>query len=153
MGWLGSEVAHHPSVDDVAEVSLEDAHGFLLGVAAAAGIVVDLSCAWFAAQLCNCDSVQAGVDASVAAAVEAMPDGCAVSFGAGGGEWALPLKRAKPPVPVNRRGSPTSTRSSASIRSAMPHSSLRVEPACRASFSSALAASRSWASSCATASR
>src|SRR6516164_4285874 len=92
MGWLGSEVAHHPSVDDVAEVSLEDAHGFLLGVAAAAGVVVDLSCAWFAAQLCNCDSVQAGVDASVAAAVEAMPDGCAVSFGAGGGEWGAAVE-------------------------------------------------------------
>src|SRR5579875_2386269 len=66
------------------------------------------------------------------------------------GRGAVPLNRAKPPSPVKRRGSPTSTNSSASERLAMPHSPERVEPARRARFSSSAVASLSRASSSAT---
>ena len=78
------EVAGHSPVDDVAEVAFEDAHCFLLGVAAGAGVVVDFAGSWLASKLGDCHAVQAGVDATVAAAVEAVADGFAVTLGAGG---------------------------------------------------------------------
>jgi hypothetical protein len=42
------EVAVHVSEDNVAELSLEGAHGFLLGVAASLGVVGDDAGAWIA---------------------------------------------------------------------------------------------------------
>ena len=59
-------------MDDVGESALEDAHGFGLGVAALAGVVVELSGAWFAAQLGEGHVVEHAVDASVAVRVEAV---------------------------------------------------------------------------------
>ena len=71
--WLGRVVVvGHSSVGDVAEVSFDDVHGFFLGVAAAAGVVVDLAGSGFTAQLGDGDAMEAGVDSSVAAPVEAV---------------------------------------------------------------------------------
>jgi hypothetical protein len=65
---FGLEVADHLPVDDVAQVPFEDAHGFLLGVAAGAGVVEDLASPWLASELGHRQAVQAGVDAPVPAA-------------------------------------------------------------------------------------
>ena len=90
--WAGGvesslSVVGHLSVDDVGELTLEDAHGFFLGVTASAGVVVDAAGAWIAAELGDSDSVQAGIDTSVAAAVETVADRFVVAFGRGGGQW------------------------------------------------------------------
>jgi hypothetical protein len=37
---FGFKVARHPSIDDIAEMALEDAHGLLLRVPSVAGFVV-----------------------------------------------------------------------------------------------------------------
>jgi len=148
------EIGEHAVVDDVGEVTLEDTHGLLLGAAPLAGVVKDLLGARFAAPLCNRHSVQYGVDSTVPSAIEAMPHGCSPSPSAEeAGSGAVPLNRAKPPSPAKRRGSPTSTSSSATERSASPHSSPRVEPARAISLASSVAISDSWRSSSAMRSR
>ena len=66
-GMRGVEVADHPPVDDVGEVAFEDPHCFFLGVAAAAGVVIDLLGSRFAAPLGDRHQVQYGVDPTVPA--------------------------------------------------------------------------------------
>jgi hypothetical protein len=65
--------------------------------------------------------VEDGVDPAVAGSVPAVPDGLVRTFGGRRRSGAVRLKRAKPPS-VKRRGSPTSTRSSATLRVDRPHS-------------------------------
>jgi hypothetical protein len=67
-------------VDEVAEVAFQDAHGFVLGVSGRSGVVVDLAGSRFAAELGDGHAVETRLDASVAAAVEAVADGFAVAL-------------------------------------------------------------------------
>src|SRR5664280_3430117 len=70
-----SGVPEHGSVDRVREVALEDAHGLPAGVAMCAGLVVDLAGPGFVAELDHRDAIDGGVEAPVAPAREAVPDG------------------------------------------------------------------------------
>ena len=72
---------NHVSVDDVAEVAFEDSHGFGLGVTVRAGVVVELAGARFATELGDGHTMEAGVDSSVATAVEPVAHRFTVAFG------------------------------------------------------------------------
>ena len=74
------EVSDHSAVDDVGESALESAHGFGLGVAALAGVVVELSGPRVAAQLGERHVVEHAVDAPVAVRVEAVSHWFAGAF-------------------------------------------------------------------------
>jgi hypothetical protein len=75
-----SGVAEHGSVDNVEKMVLEDSHRFAAGVAVDSGSVVELSGAWFVAELDHCDAVDRGIEAPVSAAREAVLDGFAFAF-------------------------------------------------------------------------
>jgi hypothetical protein len=77
---------------------------------------------------CALDAAHVSADTTVPATVEPVPFGSSSPSTEETGSGAVSLKRASP---AKRRGSPVSTRSSASERSAIPHSSWRVEPARR----------------------
>ena len=83
---LTVEVGHHAAVDEVAELSFEDAHGFLFGVTALAGSVVDLAGFGLAAKLRHCHAIEHRVDASVPASAESMTSGWSVAFAGRRGE-------------------------------------------------------------------
>src|ERR1035437_7143439 len=130
-GMIGGalcDVADHAAVDDVCEVALEDPAGLLLGVAAGARVFVERLRPLLTTQLGDSHQVQGPVDAAGAAG------GVAVGAARGGGGWS----RGTPPI-VNRRGSPTSTSSSATSTVERPHSSPSVEPdVCTSAASSAV---------------
>ena len=77
---IGLQVAHHPAVDDVAQVTLQDPHGLLLGVAPLTGIVEDLAGARFAPELGHRHAMEHGVHPAVPTAVETMAHRAAVPF-------------------------------------------------------------------------
>src|SRR5450759_1189379 len=79
-----ASVAEHGSVDRVGEVALEDAHGLSTSVPVGAGLVVDLACTGFVAELDHRDAIDGGVESSVASAREAMSDGRILAFARAG---------------------------------------------------------------------
>ena len=85
---MGLDVSDRASVDEVAELAFRDSHRLVLGVAGGAGVVVDLAGARLAPGLCDGHAVQTRIDASVAAAVEAMADRFASVLGGRGREWS-----------------------------------------------------------------
>src|SRR3712207_9587349 len=74
------KVSEHSSVDEVAEVPFEDAHGFRLAVACPARVGVELLGAWLKAQLGHGHAVQDRVDAAVRAWVAAVAERVAVAL-------------------------------------------------------------------------
>ena len=81
-----TEVSDHSAVDDVGEVSLEDAPRLLLGVSASARVLVERLRPRLAAQLGDGHQVQDPVDPPVAAGVVAMAHRLAGSLRGGGGQ-------------------------------------------------------------------
>ena len=86
-----------------------------------ASVGVDRLRARLAAELGDGHPVEHRVDPAIAAGVVAVADRLAGALGGRGGNGAVPLKRANPPL-VKRRTSPTSTSSSATDRVSSPQS-------------------------------